>query len=866
MPRLDRPRVLLLWPGGVLGGEGNFGVPQLLSIAAAVRRSADAIVDVVDLDLERALGPVDLRAIARRGYDLVGVSCYSSYDYLKVVEIGDAIRAELPRAWIVTGGYHPSARPDDFTIRGLPFDFVVVGDGELPMARLAEALVTGRRPLARVLGPEPVAHPDEADPYDWTLLDRYRGAAREVASQAEIYLSRGCPYDCAFCMERAKRDVSWRALEPGRAVEEMHRLDRFLDLSSWTLFIADALFGMKRAWRRAFLEELCRRPIRARKIWVLIRLDLVEREDLALMARANVAPGFGLESGDPDMLRTIRKAGKLDEHLDRMMDVAGWAHELGVPFGANVIVGHPGETEASMRKSAAFLERLFLGDPRGTMGFLSVDPFRLYPGSPIDEELEDWQKRTGVRVRRYPWWIDGDQGFLSEWVDPSASLSFLRALDLKRRLFDPILRAIPARFAYQGPARDYFVRAIDEQVALTSDRQRLATLGLFHLWRQLTGAEVEDAPVTLSADVELARAARGARREVLAAAGISLSTPIGLALVEVPRERFARLDDVATSADDVPLPLDDHWTSAVSALHAYAAAFSALDLRPGDALVDLGGGTGYGAAVAAAVVGPGGRVLTVEIDADLSHAARTNLAATPHVEVVHGSAHDTDRWRGAHKVYAGFAQPEIPQAWIDALAEGGVLVAPVGTAAEQTLVRVTRTAGGAVTEALGRVLYVGDRTLAPWAAAARRREGGSGLATPDGYAASGNETAASPKETAASPKETAASGKETAAAGKETAAAGEETAASPKETAASGKETAASGKETAASPKETAASPKEAAASGKETAASGKETAASGKETAASGKETAASGKETAASGKETAASGKETAASSGIS
>ena len=709
MPRLDRPRVLLLWPGGIFGGEGNFGVPQLLSIAGAVRRRADAVVDVVDLDLERALGPVDLRALARRGYDLVGVSCYSSYDYLKVLEIGAAFRAELPRAWLVTGGYHPSARPGDFTGPGSPFDFVVVGDGELPMARLAESLVTGRRPLARVLGPESVAHPDEADPYDWTLLDRYRPVARRVASQAEIYLSRGCPYDCAFCMERAKRDVSWRALEPGRAVEEIHRLDRFLDLSSWTLFVADALFGMKRPWRRAFLEELARRPVRARKIWLLIRLDLVDREDLALMARANVAPGFGLESGDPAMLRTIRKAGRLDEHLDRMMDVAGWAHELGVPFGANVIVGHPGETEETLRRSAAYLTRLFLGDPRGTMGFLSVDPFRLYPGSPIDEEREAWEESTGVRLHRYPWWNDGDQGFLSEWVDPSASLAFPRALELKRRLFDPIVRAIPARFAYQGPARDYFVRAIDEQVALTSDRARLATLGLWHLWRSLVGDPASDPPGPLAADAELALAARGARRETLEASGIPLSSPIGRALLDVPRERFVRPFDVATSADDTAFPLDDAGAASVSAMHAYAAAFAALDLQEGDTLVDLGGGTGYGAAIAAAVVGPGGRVLTIEIDADLADQARTLLAGTPQVEVVHGSAHDVARWRGAHKVYAGFAQPRVPAAWIDALAEDGVLVAPVGDGVPQMLVRIARSPAGARTERLGAVIYVPDR-------------------------------------------------------------------------------------------------------------------------------------------------------------
>lgn len=82
---------------------------------------------------------------------------------------------------------------------------------------------------------------------------------------------------------------------------------------------------MKTAWRRTFLEELARRPVRARKIWLLVRLDLLEREDLALMARANVGAGFGLESGDPDQVRRIRKVGRLSDYLDQMLRVAEWA-------------------------------------------------------------------------------------------------------------------------------------------------------------------------------------------------------------------------------------------------------------------------------------------------------------------------------------------------------------------------------------------------------------------------------------------------------------------------------------------------------------------------------------------------------------
>ncbi len=695
----DRPRALLVWPGGLFTGGANFGVPQLLAIAAAMRAAADVDVDVVDLDVERAFGKVDLRALIERGgrYDLVGIACYSSYDYLKVMEIAGRVRALLPGAWIATGGYHASARPDDFTAAGSPFDFVVVGDGEGPMARLAQALVSGKRPLLRVLGPEPVGDPGAMPKVDWELLARYRPVARRVASQAEIYLSRGCPYDCAFCMERAKRDTSWRALDPLAAVEEMHRLDRFLDLSSWTLFIADALFGMKVSWRRTFLEELARRPVRARKVWLLVRLDLLEREDLALMARANVAPGFGLESGDPEQVRRIRKVGRLSDYLDQMMRVAGWARELGVPWGANVIVGHPGETEKTLRTSARYLERLFLGDARGTTGFLSVDPFRLYPGSPIDEERADWEATTGMRVHRYPWWHDGDQDFLAEWVDPSDELDFRRAHALRHELFAPILAGIQRSFSYDGPARDYFRRAIDEQVELLAPRNAARTLALDHLWRTLAEDDGAPARIALPDDDALARWQREARADAVPG-----DDAVARAVHEVPRERFVPLDALADAHRDVALALDEEGRATISAMHAYVAQLRALDVREGDSVVDLGGGSGYGAAIAARLVGPRGRVLTIEIDPALARRAADALAGHDHVRMVCGDAHDVSIWRGASKVMVGFDVGELPAAWIDALAPGGRLVAPV----DGELVVVD--AGGR--RSLGPVRYVRDRS------------------------------------------------------------------------------------------------------------------------------------------------------------
>jgi len=721
----DRARALLVWPGGLFSGGANFGVPQLLAIAAAMKATGDVEVDVVDLDAERALGGrTDLDTLLGGGdrpYDIVGISCYSSYDYLKVCAIAERVRAKLPRAWIVTGGYHPSARPDDFTSEGSPFDFVVVGDGEAPMARLARAVVSGKRPLLRVLGPESVGDLGAMPPIDWELLARYRPVARKVASQAEIYLSRGCPYDCAFCMERAKRDTSWRALDPLHAVDEMHRLDSFLDLSTWTLFIADALFGMKTSWRRTFLEELARRPIRARKIWLLVRIDLLEREDLALMARANVGAGFGLESGDADQVRLIRKVGRLSDYLDQMMRVSEWARELGVPWGANVIVGHPGETEQTLRTTAKYLERLFLSDPRGTTGFLSVDPFRLYPGSPIDEERAAWEERTGMRVHRYPWWHDGDQDFLAEWVDPSRELGFRKAHALRHELFRPIVEGIAKSFAYNGPATDYFRRAITEQIDLLAPRNAARTLARDHLWRSVVRAEGggtnggaqlgPGGPLLVADDDALAAFSHAARAETMQdnPRFEGAEDRISRAVRDVPRERFVPLLALPDAHLDRALSLDEEGLATISAMHAYVSTFRALELAPGDELVDLGGGSGYGAAIAAAVVGPGGRVTSLEIDASLVESARRSLeglTSGADVTMLARDAHDVAVWAGARKVSVGFDVGVLPESWVQALAPGGRLVAPVGG----KLVVIDKAEDGTIRRrSLGAVVYVGDR-------------------------------------------------------------------------------------------------------------------------------------------------------------
>ncbi len=195
------------------------------------------------------------------------------------------------------------------------------------------------------------------------------------------------------------------------------------------------------------------------------------------------------------------------------------------------------------------------------------------------------------------------------------------------------------------------------------------------------------------------------------------------ALRAVPRERFVRDGDEARSAEDVPLPLDDDGLATVSAPHAYCLSYRLLALRPGDTLIELGTGTGYGAALASFIVGPSGQVLTIEIDEHLYARARTLLAPLSNVTVLrHDAIESAPLWgdlcahaaAGSVKVVCTFALDELPSPWLRALPDRGVLVAPVAASGrsggrDQVLVRVTRQGGALRTTSHDSVRYVKNR-------------------------------------------------------------------------------------------------------------------------------------------------------------
>jgi protein-L-isoaspartate(D-aspartate) O-methyltransferase len=131
---------------------------------------------------------------------------------------------------------------------------------------------------------------------------------------------------------------------------------------------------------------------------------------------------------------------------------------------------------------------------------------------------------------------------------------------------------------------------------------------------------------------------------------------------------------------NVPVALDPARDLNNGQPAALAKWIDALDIKSGMRVYHLGCGVGYYTAIIAEVVGPSGRVLASEIDAELAARASKNLTGYPHVSVHNGDGADFDPGAcDAIFINAGVTHPH-PR-WLESLCDGGSLVLPLTIAA-----------------------------------------------------------------------------------------------------------------------------------------------------------------------------------------
>lgn len=195
------------------------------------------------------------------------------------------------------------------------------------------------------------------------------------------------------------------------------------------------------------------------------------------------------------------------------------------------------------------------------------------------------------------------------------------------------------------------------------------------------GSATETAPSggSLSASQLRARMADSLIRQ-----GEIRAQAVEAAIRQVPRHLFIPgvPADRAYADEAVYIKHDRDGTrlSAASRPAVVAAMLEQLAARPGERILEIGAGTGYNAALLAAIVGDSGRITTIDVDADIVTRAREHLAAagTGNVTVITGDG-ALGHPPGApyDRVVATAEAFEIPDQWLSQLAPGGRIVVPL---------------------------------------------------------------------------------------------------------------------------------------------------------------------------------------------
>jgi protein-L-isoaspartate(D-aspartate) O-methyltransferase len=190
------------------------------------------------------------------------------------------------------------------------------------------------------------------------------------------------------------------------------------------------------------------------------------------------------------------------------------------------------------------------------------------------------------------------------------------------------------------------------------------------------------------------------------------------AMSAVPRHEFVPANQTAAAYSDQALSIGDGQT--ISQPYVVAAMTQALTLTGPERVLEIGGGSGYQAAVLSVLAR---EVIAIEFVPQLAAAARERLARLGYSNVRFEQGDGSLGWPARapyDAILVAAAAPEIPIPLVEQLAEGGRLVIPVGAVEEQNLVRVVKRGDQTFQETLFACRFVPLRGRHGWPQDLRR--------------------------------------------------------------------------------------------------------------------------------------------------
>jgi len=472
--------------------KANDYPPLGLGYLAAVLERAQHQVKIFDFSLEPN-SPLedDVQQVKNFDPHLVGITAMTSV-YHSALETATLLKAYLGRP-IVIGGPHATMCPERILTESPVIDYVVRGEGEETILELVEALegrgLSSVKGLTYRLRGEIVSNPDRELIADLDLLpfpsrhlfdvQSYGLRAPDGQPMATILSSRGCPYNCSYCFKGIV-GRTYRQRSPDNILAELRQLTDTYGIRNF--YFIDDLFTIDSRRLHTIAEELIAQKLDIR--WQCLgRVDRVSAEILRQMYAAGCRRiHYGIESGNPEVLRRISKGIQLEQ----VRQAVRWTKEAGIQAKGYFMLGLPGDSEETMQQTIDLAVELDLDEAM----FSLTTPF---PGTRLWDELVKKKPETEYNqdFDRAYYYTSADEEVvpflnvsevpdtvLGQWMHKAHSaLAEAKAKRLYLRAFGPRLGAMLWR-----ASRLELLRTIGRQ---------LMRLGLFKRFANLRRREVK---------------------------------------------------------------------------------------------------------------------------------------------------------------------------------------------------------------------------------------------------------------------------------------------------------------------------------------------------------------------------------------
>ena len=390
-------KVMLIVPSqfNVYGVEINPAYPALGVLwIASMLESAGHSVEIIDMDADGETIDGVVKRFRDGGFDILGLTA-TTPTYQNALNIARAVKLEGPHAKTMLGGIH--ATIDAMAcIRENAFDFVVVGEAECTVVELVDGMMVGLDDFSAIKGIVYRAGEGEIvssgarslipDLDDFPMpahhlvnnLQKYAPADAEVLPAAPIMVSRGCPGQCTFCLTKNIFGRRTRFRSPENVLEEVRSLVYRHNIKE--IHFLDDVITANKKFVREFCQLLIAEPYKLRlQVANGLRADMVNEEILTLLRDAGLTNvGFGIESGNDGILKTIKKGIS----KERVLRAVKLAKSLGLETWGFFMMGLPGDDEESIEETIQFAIDLDVKYAK----FLILKPF---PGSEVYFQLDE---------------------------------------------------------------------------------------------------------------------------------------------------------------------------------------------------------------------------------------------------------------------------------------------------------------------------------------------------------------------------------------------------------------------------------------------------------------------------------------------